>query len=119
MIVGCEQVQMVGDACVPYTHRNGFGQTWTDCNPDDGFSFFGAMTACQLYVQANGGSGTCTMANCGSIPAVSVTVNGTTVTWDYGDNENGNDYAFSVAGNAAVCPTQTGTGGWTGVIWGP
>lgn len=42
-------------ACTAYTHDNGMGQTWTDCEPLGTYDETQAAKACQAYVAVMGG----------------------------------------------------------------
>jgi hypothetical protein len=55
----------VSDACMPVTHSDGLGQTWTDCVPLGTYNEAQAMKACEAWTVATDASvGSCVVNSC-------------------------------------------------------
>jgi hypothetical protein len=56
---------MASDGCTYVTHRDGFGQTWTDCAPLGTYDYTEANDACNAYAVAYPSPGsTCRLVMC-------------------------------------------------------
>ena len=92
------------DACVPVTHSNGLGQTWTDCVPSGTYDLSEAMRACK----ASGAERCIDSQGCGAgnLVVIGYGVTACVGSWGYGG------FVAGFTRSAADCGACPISGAW-------